>query len=263
MSDIIKKEKLGGKETLEGEDRDYSPEATKKTLEELGLKPVEDVEIENPITGKKSIVTIDREGTHDVKLIQALADKNLTRDQKDGVISMYLFERGKENASFIAELFRYKGQHTKETRAFTSQMRFDFEMFIGMQTQQMRAKARDVFDSYNIKDPEQFCKAYLNKLKEDKNYSAKQCYVDTIISFYEMSFTDSIILKSAIRDWTEADRFEERMNKITESREREQGKGIYLDLDGKPYSIYQDNEVDEVVKKDITRLRDLEKNDRI
>lgn len=256
MNDITKKSILGGKEHLEGEDRDYSPENTLKVLKEYDLLPTQDIEIENPITHKKSIITINREGTHEEKLITALANPNMTRDQKDGILSMYLFERGKENASFMAELFRYKGTHTKETRAFISQMRFDFEMFIGMQVQQMRAIAKDIYAAVmNEGTIQEYANNCVKYLKDNQGKTVND-FLDIDLPDITLATYKGLLI-IAIRNWTEAQAFEEKMNKITESREKGMGKGIYLDLEGKPYSIYQDEEVDEIVKKDINRINEL------
>jgi hypothetical protein len=239
----------------------YHPDDVKETLKELDLKSIEQVEIENPITHQKSIVTIDREGTHDSKLIKALADKKMNRDQKDSVLAAYLFERGKESASFLAEIFRSKGQHTKETRAFTSQMRFDFEMFISLYSEQMKAIARDIAETYSIPDIQRFIDVYMETLKKTKNRGdaldeAINKTVPEWAGFIRRQ--DGLNLKIMIRNWTEAERVEEKVKAVSIARQKEKGYGIYIDSEGRPYSIFQDEAVDDIVKADIKRIKDLE-----
>ena len=259
-----------GKDVVEFEPSpDYSPEKIKEDLSKYGLQAVENVEVVNPVTGVKSIVTIDRTGTHEGKLAIAMTDKSLSREQKDSVLSMYLWERGKESASMLVDLMRYKGAHTKETRAFMSQTRFDFEMFVKLFIEQMRAVARDIAKEYNIEKISDYCKDYFEAVGGFKecDYCASKAGSPILCSDcldrrtkIDKVDTKDLWLKTMVRNWTEADRFEESVKKVTENRERQKGFGIYIDAQGKPYSIFEDEKVDDVVKRDIERLKDLEKN---
>ena len=112
-----------GKKLKPLEQKKYDPQGE---IEKFGLKPVETFTYIDPVTGEKKTFTIDRRGTTDQKAGLILMDPDATREQKDSVISMYLFEKGKEGASMLMDLWAYRGQHTKESRAFQSTMRFDF-----------------------------------------------------------------------------------------------------------------------------------------
>ena len=270
---ISKKEILGGEATkvtaispIDGSNipvelepmRDYSPEKVIDELSKMGLEAVKEVEVVNPVTKEKSLITIDRRGTHEDKLA-IMAGKYtqglITKDQMDATLSLYLFERGKENTSMLVDLYRYKGAHTKETRAFTSQMRFDFEMFIKMFIEQMRSVSKDIANTYGIHDIKLFCKNYLKVLEDARKENTKPDFK----KFYPDDEADCAHIRTMIRNWTEADRFEEMVAKVTEGRQREKGYGIYIDAQGKPYSIFDDQKVDEVVKRDIERLKELAK----
>lgn len=236
---------------------DYSPEKVKADLAKYGVEAVKEVEVVDPITQKRSIVTIDRTGTHEGKLILALADPKLSRDQKDFVLSMYLFERGKENASMLVDLMRYKGEHTKETRAFTSQMRFDFEMFIKLFVEQMRAVSRDISKIYGIENLTTFCLDYLKVLEDARKNNQEP----DLGKFLPEDKADRVAILTMIRNFTEAEQFESRMGKITESRMKEKGFGIYINAQGRPYSIFTDDKVDEIVKADQDRIKDLKESE--
>lgn len=266
--ELAKKDILGGKIELapvhkDYKEPDYSPRAIKKVLKETGLAAVEKVVVTNPVTKQKSTVLIQRDGTPDSKLIIALADPKLKRDQKDAVLSAYMWERGKENTSMMVDLFRYKGQHTKETRAFTSQVRFDFEMFIAWQAEMLRARAKIVFDSIGLlkgKNIDEFCKEYLLEIKAGRNFMEFLCkQTERLLR----TSGETIAVNLAINDWLEAEKLEARVKKMTEFRERQQGFGIYLDEDGKPYSIFEDGEeVIDVVKRDLERLNKLNEEEK-
>jgi len=177
------------------------------------LPKVSDVEIVNPLTGNKAIVTIDREGTTESKVIQALMSQDSTQEQKDSAISMYLFERGKESASFLMDLYQAKGQNTKETRKFKSQVRFDLTMM---------ANSIAVF------------------------FSDTQKQIEEDLESHDLDFALSRFAK---RCGSIADKLIEQVNGTAEERMRENGYGIYIDKDGVPYSIY-DKEFDEVINRD-------------
>jgi hypothetical protein len=201
-------------------DKDYSAKAIRKELKSKGLAAIERVTIKNPVTGKKSVAIIERDGTPESKLVLALVDKTKSQEQKDGVISAYLFERGKESASFLLDLYQSKGKHTKETRVFKSQMRFDFELFADLIVRMLHEASLAIARDVGPKGAEQT----LLELGNQFSHTA-----DTIA---------------------------DRMQKITEERMRDKGFGIYIGLDRKPYSIFDDN-FDEVIAKERTRVEQL------
>jgi hypothetical protein len=243
---------------------DYSPEGTRASLASHNLMPVDKVEVTDPITGVKSIITVDRTGTTENKLIMALANPDLKRDTKDHFLSMYLWERGKENASMLVDLMRYKGEHTKESRAFQSQMRFDFEMFVKLFIEQMRAMARDVANEFAITDIKSFCDEYLKQAEElrKNNQEVDLSAMLENMGIYDTLFrSDKIHLLTMVRNWTEAERIESAINNVTEGRQRKQGYGIYINREGRPYSIYENEKVDEIVKEDYERMEELKKDE--
>jgi len=214
--ELIKQEKsiLGGEVVPDTKEYKNLMKSLKKFEKTLDLKDKEEVEIKNPVNGNTALVTLDRTGTTDDKLAIALNDSTMNREQKDSMLSLYLFERGKESSSFIMDLFASKGRHTKETQAFKSQVRFDLTAM---------ANFLAVFFSDT--------KTQIYKDLEDK--------------------TNSIEIFKTLADRFESasEKLIEMMNKITEDRMRENGYGIYISKDGKPYSIF-DEGVDEVIKKD-------------
>lgn len=197
----------------------------KAELEKYNLKPVEVVQIVNEITGNKAEVTIERDGTPESKLILALANKELPREQKDHILSMYLWERGKESSSFLMDLIRHKGTHTKETRVFKSQMRFDFENMMDSLCVMYHDLA-DIITKHIGKRPTDGTEA---------NVSVKSL----IEAMWEVSELSHSIADKLTKD---------RAN-ITRQREVEKGWGIYVAKDGLIYSI-NDSTVDEVIRKD-------------
>src|SRR5579859_6530122 len=88
--------KDGGKRKFKP--KNYNPE---RDMKKHGLVPISKVIVENPITKEKKEITIRRDGTSDAVLNEALANPSISRERKDQVLSMYLFERGKESASFL------------------------------------------------------------------------------------------------------------------------------------------------------------------
>ncbi len=255
--EIKKKDPLGGSGQLKGEDKtDYSPEATKKVLDELGLAPVQSFEVENEVTGKRSIVTIERDGTPESKLVMALADKGMKRDQKDAVLSMYLFERGKENSSFLMDLFRYKGSHTKDTQAFKSQMRFDFEMFVNMFTNYLDMSAREIFKEIGIKDGDAFLEQYVKYAEEAKENASMGSFTATMGN--ALGDAQSALARVALRNMETAKSMRMSVQKVTENRMKQKGYGIYIGADGRSFSIFDDkDDIAEAVRKDIERIQGL------
>ena len=159
-------------------------------LKKLGTMPNEKATINN-----KEIMIV-REGITDKALGKVFLDSNLTKEQKDSRLAQYLFEQGREHSSFLMELFASKGAHTKESRIFKSQIRFDFEMLADI----LSTLLRDIGDG----------------LLKEKN--SKKALQNMAIRFRQGS--EMLVAK---------------IDKVKEARMAEKGYGIYLDNAGRPY----------------------------
>lgn len=242
---------------------------TQAELDKYGLKPHEEVKITDPLTGETRTITLDRTGTNENKLIMALADPDLTRDRKDHIISMYLWERGKESSSFLVDLFRFKGEHTKETRAFKSQMRFDFEIFVSQFSKYIREQSRLIGITLGV-DIFKERESYQNWLKEQRERGRKEDF--TYIDFYEKDTPPGIpppigsqrtqiaLIEMAITSLEEGERLVAQTQNVTKARERDAGKGIYVSREGKIFS-HDDPDMDEIIKADRERRNELEKDE--
>ena len=168
------------------------------------------VKVKSPITGKTTDVVVRRDGTTDQKLAMVLLDPESSKEQKDSWLSNYFFERGKENASFLAELYVSKGTHLKETQAFKRQMRFDFESFANT----IVLLFQDISDDI--------------KNRIDTNFAWDN-------------------LRERLQKGAEL--LSKQREEITEARMREKGYGVYLDRNGQAYSIF-DKEIVDVINKE-------------
>ncbi len=223
----------------------------------FGVKPTEKIKVTDPITKKTTMVTLDRTGFSEVKLITALADPKLSRDRKDHELSMYLFTRGAEGASMMLDLMRYKGEHTKETRVFKSQMRFDFEAFVESTIQHLQRRADRTEKILDV-DLHREILAYREWLSLPNNKGKEYTYHDFKCS--TNSFThkshhmgaerlEHLMISEAMFDLDEAERLEGARNNIIKAREGEKGGGIYVDKGGKVYTIDEPN-LEEIIKAD-------------
>lgn len=206
------KDILGGKP--KGKDHpDYTKALAIKT-------PVsENVRVTNPFTGKSADIVIHRDGTTDEKLAMVLLSPDATKEQKDSFISNWMFERGKENASFLAELYISKGTHVKETQAFKRQIRFDFESFANIIVLLLQDLSNDIIASDDV---------------------------DSI---------RATLLRVKKRFEKGAELLTKQRENITTARMREKGYGVYLDRNGKVYSIF-DNEIEDIVKQERSDIKD-------
>lgn len=206
-------------------------------IKKFGLQPTELLEYKDPYSGKMKSIMIDRRGTTDEKLALTLLDDKISREQKDSVVSAYLFEKGKEGSSMLMDLWMYKGAHTKESRAFQSTMRFDFELFLQVFQIFMMDSSDMIFKNLPVEIREVEEKGE----KKDKVFLTGTPDIGDIahtlgeIALY-FKQTSSLLTK--------------RIRAEVDKRERAKGKGIYIGKDNKPYSIYEDGDIVEVVKKD-------------
>ncbi len=178
----------------------------------------ENFRVKNPITGKETDIVISRQGTTDEKLAMVLLAPDATKEQKDSMLAGYLFERGRENASFITELFLSKGTHVKETQAFKRQIRFDFESFANTMVFLFQDLSNDIIASDDVDS----IQATLLRIKERLGKGAE------------------LLTKQR--------------EQITLARMKEKGFGVYLDRQGRAFSI-EDDEIVDVVKKEKEELK--------
>lgn len=202
------------------------------------------VEVKDPISGEKRLVTIDRAGHTEEKLIVALADPNIPRDQKDFAVSMYLYERGAESQSMIVDLFRYKGQHTKETRVFKSQIRFDFEMFVNSFTKYLKKQSVLLEAASGVE--------VIDELQGYDDWRELPNNESGTLHDYLLSKHDErtvALIELTVLSKEEALELSENVRKMADARTRDKGKGIYVDRTGRPYTV-DDPQVDEAIKAD-------------
>ena len=221
-------------EGVEGVDplkpKKYEP---KKDIKAYGLAPTELFEFKDPISGEKKSIMIDRRGSTEQSLGAALLDPKISKDQKDSMVSMYLFEKGKQGASMLMDLLMYKGAHTKESRQFQSTMRFDFELFL--QTWQIFLKdAYDlIWNNLPLEKVEVDGKTIV-KVTRDVDANELAVVMGELGNYFTMT----------------GDLLGKRIRAEVQKREQAKGKGIYIGADNKPYSIYEDGDIVEVVAKD-------------
>ena len=216
---------------IEDDGRDYKAEIEKIPEEER----VQQVEMFNPATGVKELVTIDRRGMFDEKLGMILSDKNSTADEKLSSVSLWLFENGRESGAFIIDVLQAKGQFLKGAHEFKSQVRFDFTVFMETFCSYLEGNAQMKLN-YLIpgKDAIELEKESFEYLKSNKDRKAtlsEFILENTPSDKYSIFY--AIFIEQAIRDVSEARLIRQRIMEIAEKREAEQGKGVYLDKGGK------------------------------
>lgn len=257
MADITKKEKdpLGGRMPIpKAKDggvtsRKRKHYDAKGDIKKYGIIPVETVEVVNPVTGEKKMVTIRHDGTNIARLVEILANSNATREQKNSAISMYIFEEGKENASMIMDLWAYKGQHTKESRHFQGQVRRDIDIMTDTFALFMRDASERILAGLNfeIRSAPTTNKKVLHRLS--KNVAAIDI-ADIISTLGDL----------ALYFVQTADLIQAKMAEETMRREKEKGKGIYVDVKGGVFSVYEEgNEIVSVVERDVKQAKEEKK----
>lgn len=252
------------------------------TLKKYGLEPVEQVEVTDPLSGKKSMIVIDRTGFNEKKLIVALADPNTTRDQKDHFLSMYLWERGSEGGSFMVDLIRYKGEHTKESRLFTARTKMDFDTFVGSFTHYLQEQSNLLGITLGV-DIGSEKKLFENWLQDKRDFDKKikeknpdyvmpaYHYIDFAMAMkakpkFADEFNDAdrmkaALIEMAIYSFEEANRLRTAMENLTKARQAMKGGGIYTDRMGRPYDL-NDPALDEVIKAERKLQEEANKDDK-
>jgi hypothetical protein len=248
---IQKKHPLSGKLPIP-KAKDGGPNAFKRKkynavsdLRKHGLVAVEEIEFTNPITNEKKMVTLRRDGTNEARLIEALADPKMPREQKNVVLSMYLFEEGLESASLLMDLWAHKGEHTKQTNHFKAQVRRDVDIMVDTFALFMRDAADRIFQGlqFEVRTVKEGGKEkqVLHRLAKSVPAIEIENIVSTLgdVAFYFQQTADLMAL---------------RMREETERREKEMGKGIYVDVKGGVYSVYEDGDIVDRVEADIHNI---------
>ncbi len=251
-------------------------EHTKAELAKYGLEPIQKIEIIDPLSGEKRMISLDRTGYGEAKLVAILADPNLTRERKDHELSMYLWERGGESVSMMVDLMRYKGQHSKESTVFKSQIRFDFEAFLGtfcMALEDQIDLASKILGIDVRAERAEFYSFVTERVELDKQ-GAKDAGEDYVRKDYTyldfVLYRDKEKLTKATRLWAmqvamaihafdTASLIRKRIETIKDARERERGKGIYLSASGRPYTL-NDPDLDDIIKADREATKEIQKD---
>lgn len=211
----------------------------------LGVPLVEEVEVRNQLTGERTTITVRHDGTTDSAVAITLADPKATREQKDAVVAAYLFETGKHNSSTLMDLWAYKGQHTKESRHWMSQMRFDFELFLETFRFFMSDTAGRV----------------MRRLGMTIDTAADGTEILHFGSETDINDVYAALGDMAIYMRQTSELLKKRIENEKQKRDMEKGKGIYIGLDNRPYSIYEDEGVAEVVAADQAKAMEDKKKD--
>jgi hypothetical protein len=228
--------------------------AIKKDLKQMGLAPEETFTVKNPITGKKTDITIRRDGTPESELAIALSDPKTSREAKDHTLSMYLWGRGAENASFLMDIMRYKGEHTKESRKFASQMRFDFEAFVSVFTNHTEEKVAMLSKLLGV-DIADYRLRYMEWLKDRRRHDKENGFEKEEYTLFDFDFYGEedkwrgVMLAQAVADLDTAEHMTKAIQNIARAREREKGGGIYIDRNMKIYAV-NDPDLTEIIDAD-------------
>lgn len=159
---------------------------------------------------------------------------------------------------------RYKGIHTKETRVFKSQMRFDFEKFAEQFCLYLeeQVKLADSTLGISVEDERrEFLKFVQERneiVKKVEGKSQTYTYFDYFLYKYPKSPDNvgfnigrmwSLQIMSAIQAYETAQIIRAHIRRIAEAREQEKGKGIYISSAGRPY-LHDDPAIDDAIKAD-------------
>lgn len=256
-------------------------EHTKKELAAHGLEPIQKIEILDPLTNEKRIITLDRTGYNEVKLVAILADPNISRQRKDHELSMYMWERGGESMSMMVDLIRYKGQHSKESNVFKTQMRFDFDAFlttfcmsledeIGLATKILAIDVEMERKDFYAFVTERIALDKKTAAEAGEEYKRKDyTYWDYFLYKFPNSpdnegfnvgrmWCHQVAL--AIHAFDTALLIKQRLANLRDARERDRGRGIYLSESGRPYTL-ADADIEEIVKADREATLNIKKED--
>lgn len=249
-------------------------EHTKAELAKYGLDSIQKIEIIDPLNGEKKLITLDRTGYTEAKLVAILADPDVSRERKDHELSMYMWERGGESMSMMVDLIRYKGQHSKESNVFKSQIRFDFEAFLNtfcMSLEDEVGIASKILDVDIAKERGDFYAFVAERQEADKKGKSSKRKEYTYLDYYiyltqpsedrmEIVRMWSLHIAKAIHAFDTAMLIRKRIDSLKDARERDRGKGIYLSASGRPYTL-NDAELDDIIKADREATNTIKKEE--
>jgi len=207
---------LGGKVEVDKDGNRLKTHKVRRRIDKANIETPESetITVTDPITKKTRELTLSRRGTTEESFAMTLLDKNADQQTKDTMLASYLFGRGKENASFMAEIMVSKGQWTKDTHAFKSQMKFDFDQFAQIIVSFLQDTSQALKkDANSVLTPDEI----FNNLAERVNLCA------TAISV--------------------------RLRAITEARMASKGFGVFIDRNGKLYSPL-DKEIFDIIEEE-------------
>lgn len=233
--------KIEKKSILSGEVETHENDEKYSESKSITTDKTEDIEFTHPLTGKKTSLTLNR-ATDDPEQLGAVLLSNRSKDTKDAYLANYLFAQGLESASFLAELFKSKGKHTKETRAFKSQMRFDYEVLINSLT-------LGLTDISNTLDTILGHKILENK-DEIIELSKKMELHDAISRVVPVESKEECALSAMVLQLDSlSELLVNRVKEITEKRLEDSGYGIFVNTKGRVYSIFDEGVKEEFEKE--------------
>jgi hypothetical protein len=233
----------------------------KELSKEVKIPPTE-VEIENPVTHKKALVTLEFDGTTDKKLGAIMLSPDATEDQRMALVNSWLWEHGRENSSLLGELFMYKGQHTRETRAFKTQTTETVEHVNAVNVELYRGIATNLWALVADSFKGQESASSLQKFKQDLTNFYRQCrqekkpehanlrwFLRTKYPHLEIEKADIYILQIAVSLLEGSEKMDQELTRLRDARLKAIGWGMYIDKQNKIHNIY-DDDIEEVVKKE-------------
>ena len=248
---IIGKNAVTGEEVILPHDgRDYKEE-TEKTRRS-GIPDSQKLQITG-LSKKTALVDLTRDGTTDEKLAAILLSPTSTQEQKDSLLSLYLFERGKESSSFLAELFASKGQHTKETRAFKTQMRRDYEVIVDALSSFMELSSSSILSTIAPSESLELLELEaLDFIKDGKH---------TLAQFAKKRYPKNpalgALLVLAIRFHSESVLLLEKVESVLTERLKESKYGQYLSPSGKVFDTSSPTFMEDIAN-DIREMKEEE-----
>jgi hypothetical protein len=208
------------------------------------------------------LVPIDRTGITDNKLA-AIILSDTDQDNKNRMIADYLIQNNEDSLAFMAEAFRTKGMLTKETRKFKSNMREDYEAFVGSFSLFLKDTAERLWDELDLEAKLEDCVAEL-KANKDKDISEYMKFETLDRNKHVRTFRlENAMMSLAVSMYSESTHLEKVVKDIVDRREREAGKGIYYDKLGRAHSLWDENIIDiiKAEKEDIAKQKDEQVGD--
>lgn len=246
--DIIKKSPIEGISDF----KDEHPNHALAKQVDFGKKDV--------IKTKHGLIPLDRSGTTDKKLA-AILKSSVSQEQKDIAIISHLFEKNLDTAGYLGEMALWHGQHTKETRAFKSQMRFDFELFVSIFTTFLQDTSTSLWEvllpdagkkNYGIPTIEEAVEKL--KILDKKNGDR----LDYLQNLGEENSKQVALILLATEFRNHADVLTSAVKKVTAERERQAGRGIYIDKLGKAHDLLEEDLYD-IIQKEKDELKKQKK----